>query len=319
MSFDDEPDSGLFANSGKGAFGGFGGGASGFGGGASGFGGGGLSSSTGPGAGASFGGHGFGASSFGGASHSFGGQADSFGGGAGKGVFHTRGDSATSDLSARSFHFGGSHLRQQEDGSGEFFPSTSGSATPIATAPSQGNQNFPRTPSKTSLAISATPTSRTTAATSLASVPAPARKHSFASLRNAFKSSKSTAVPEPPPPMPSLDPQQNYPALRNPFSRSASSLSHHPPLTASGNSKSSRKQQPRTPSTTNTKSPSQSYSSRITPQGYHRARSNSQAASAHSHSSSVAHSEYSDFGDGSPNISLDPPPVPRVPNQYEAN
>lgn len=33
----------------------------------------------------------------------------------------------------------------------------------------------------------------------------------------------------------------------------------------------------------------------------------------------MAHSEYSDFGDGSPNLSIDPPPVPRVPNQYEAN
>ncbi|KAG8901572.1 Cell morphogenesis protein PAG1 [Tulasnella sp. 408] len=310
--FDDEPDNGLFSNAGKGAFGGFGGGASGFGGG-------GLSSSTGAGAGSSFGGHGFGASSFGAPAPSFGSQADSFGGAPGKGAFHARGDSAQSDLSGRSFHFGGSHLRQQDDGSGEFFPSTSGSATPIATAPSQANQGFPRTPSKTSLAISATPTSRATSSITPVSVPAPARKHSFASLRNAFKSSKSTAAPEPPPPMPSLDPQQNYPALRNPFSRSASSLSHHPPLTASGNPKSSRKPQPRTPSTANAKSPSQSYSTRFIPQGYHRARSNSQAASAHSHSSSVAHSEYSDFGDGSPNISLDPPPVPRVPNQYEAN
>ncbi|KAG9015079.1 Cell morphogenesis protein PAG1 [Tulasnella sp. 427] len=311
--FDDDADNGLFAGGGKGAFGGFGGGSSGFGGG-------GLSASTGAGAGGGFGGHGFGASSFGGAAPAFGSPGEGFGGVPGKGPFHNRGDSATSDLSARSFHFGGSHLRQQDDGSGEFFPPTSGSVTPLATAANRGDGfPFPRTPSKTSLATAATPTSRTTASTATpASIPTPARKHSFASLRNAFKSSKST-VPEPPPPVPSLDPQQNYPALRNPFSRSATSLSQHPPPNSSAKLQSSRKQQPRTPSTTNAKSPSQSYSSRFAPQGYNRTRSNSQAASAHSHSSSVAHSEYSDFGDGSPNLSLDPPPVPRVPNQYEAN
>ncbi|THH32564.1 hypothetical protein EUX98_g1631 [Antrodiella citrinella] len=48
------------------------------------------------------------------------------------------------------------------------------------------------------------------------------KKSSFASLRNAFKSSKSS---EPAPPVPALD-QQAYPALKNPFNRSTSSLAH---------------------------------------------------------------------------------------------
>ena len=47
--------------------------------------------------------------------------------------------------------------------------------------------------------------------------PIPSRKSSFASLRNAFKSGKTTDVDAPPVPM--IDPQ-SYPALRNPFQRS---------------------------------------------------------------------------------------------------
>ena len=47
--------------------------------------------------------------------------------------------------------------------------------------------------------------------------PLPSRKSSFASLRNAFKSGKTTDVDAPPVPM--IDPQA-YPALRNPFQRS---------------------------------------------------------------------------------------------------
>ncbi|KAH9933118.1 cell morphogenesis N-terminal-domain-containing protein [Epithele typhae] len=51
------------------------------------------------------------------------------------------------------------------------------------------------------------------------------KKSSFASLRNAFKSTKHV---EAPPPLPALD-YQAYPALKNPFNRSTSSLGQNTP------------------------------------------------------------------------------------------
>lgn len=129
------------------------------------------------------------------------------------------------------------------------------------------------------------------------------KKPSFASIRNAFKSGKSTEAP----PVPQID-HQVYPVLQNPFNRSTSSLAHIPTSTlrkASANM-SPPHQRPPTPGSTESRyrTPTKS-------------RSHSYAKSQHSHSGSIFHTSEngSDLGHGNP-YTASPPPVPRVPNAF---
>ncbi|THH08171.1 hypothetical protein EW145_g2882 [Phellinidium pouzarii] len=147
--------------------------------------------------------------------------------------------------------------------------------------------------------------------TSLPSVPPFTKKSSFASLRNAFKSGgKSNETP----PVPLLD-RQTYPALRNPFSRSTSSLAHHTPsssirIPASGYPR------PPTPSSSNDHKHGRAMSVRT--------RGHNSGRSQHSHTGSVFHNSDagSDYSFGFNHIiprQSTPPPVPRVPNEYGAS
>lgn len=106
--------------------------------------------------------------------------------------YHTRADSVTSEDSANSASnpFG---TRQNN----------AGKTTPFGHTPQ-----------------SSIPNSTTTGTTITAAF---AKKSSFASIRNVFKSGKNND--NAPPPVPSLD--QSYPVLRNPFNRSTSSLNQH--------------------------------------------------------------------------------------------
>ncbi|KAF8136926.1 cell morphogenesis N-terminal-domain-containing protein [Boletus edulis] len=137
------------------------------------------------------------------------------------------------------------------------------------------------------------------------------KKASFASIRNAFKSTlKSNADV---PPLPSLDHHQVYPILKNPFNRSTSSLA----TSKQNNATSPPHQHPRPPT------PSESRPSRSTS----RPRGHSTVRSHHSHSGSVffGSENGSDHGHGypfghNPNHAFSfghppnsPPPVPRVP------
>jgi len=110
------------------------------------------------------------------------------------------------------------------------------------------------------------------------------KKPSFASIRNAFKSTKFTEAP----PVPSLDSSSPYPVLKNPFgNRSTSSLNQG--LPSSGESKSGR-------GAVLTKS-----------------RSHGPTRSHHSQSGSIFHASDT----GSEHGALpSPPPVPRVPSAY---
>ncbi|TCD68750.1 Cell morphoproteinsis protein PAG1 [Steccherinum ochraceum] len=127
------------------------------------------------------------------------------------------------------------------------------------------------------------------------------KKSSFASLRNAFKSTKSS---EPAPPVPSLD--QAYPALKNPFNRSTSSLAQ-----IGGTSK---------PAThANSARPSTPASSDSKFRGTPKSRGHSSARSQHSTSGSIFHFSDggSDHGHGfSFSSPSSPPPVPPVPNAF---
>ncbi|KAI5120892.1 hypothetical protein M0805_002992 [Coniferiporia weirii] len=134
------------------------------------------------------------------------------------------------------------------------------------------------------------------------------KKSSFASLRNAFKSGgKSSEAP----PVPLLD-RQAYPALRNPFSRSASSLAHHTP-SPSIKSPPNGYPRPPTPSSSNGREHGRAMSVR--------AKGHTNGRSQHSHTGSVFHnsdagSDYSfGFNHIIPRLST-PPPVPRVPNEF---
>ncbi|KAF9525743.1 cell morphogenesis N-terminal-domain-containing protein [Crepidotus variabilis] len=128
------------------------------------------------------------------------------------------------------------------------------------------------------------------------------KKPSFASIRNAFKSSKNVEAP----PMPPID-NTAYPVLKNPFgNRSTSSLSHigmgkggTTPTGASGMSFA----RPPTPGSTDTRAGRNALA---------KSKSHGYTRSQHSHSGSIFH--VSDGGsDG--NIPS-PPPVPRVPSAY---
>lgn len=130
------------------------------------------------------------------------------------------------------------------------------------------------------------------------------KKSSFASLRNAFKSAKST---EPAPPVPQID-HQAYPALKNPFNRSNSSLTQHiqgrPSIHASP-----PQLRPSTPASGDPKF--RTPHSKSNRHGY--------SKSQHSHTGSVFHNSDpgSDHGHGIPYVpSLSPPPVPRVPSAF---
>lgn len=129
------------------------------------------------------------------------------------------------------------------------------------------------------------------------------KKGSFASLRNAFKSTKSS---DPAPPLPTFD-HQAYPVLKNPFNRSTSSLAQHvhgrPSIHASPT-----QFRPSTPA---------SGDSRI--RGQSRSRGHAYAKSQHSHSGSIFHSSDpgSDLGHAAVFVpSLSPPPVPPVPSGF---
>lgn len=157
--------------------------------------------------------------------------------------------------------------------------------------------------------------------TSLTTTAQFAKKSSFASLRNAFKSA-GKSLESHAPPVPILD-RQAYPALRNPFSRSTSSLAHHTPSPSI-----------RRPSVTT--SPPNSYPRPSTPGSYMpdhkharalsvkaKAQGHVHGRSQHSHSGSVFHnsdagSDYSFGGSHAIPRQSTPPPVPRVPNDYGA-
>ena len=124
------------------------------------------------------------------------------------------------------------------------------------------------------------------------------KKGSFASLRNAFKSTKST---EAAPPLPPLD-QQAYPALKNPFNRSTSSLAHHASRPSVHASPSAFR--PSTPASNDTRV-------RRTPS---RSIGHTPAKSQHSNNGSIFH-----FSDGDSDVGhslsfSSPPPVPPVPH-----
>jgi len=132
-----------------------------------------------------------------------------------------------------------------------------------------------------------------------------AKKSSFASLRNAFKTGKATYDT---PPVPPLD--QAYPVLRNPFNQSSSSLAQNPPSN-------------RWPST-NTASPrpvtpgSEVRNPRRTPS---RSKTYNYGRNQHSRSASLFHSSDNGsdggFGYGPGHcVPSSPPPVPPVPNAF---
>ncbi|TFK49459.1 hypothetical protein OE88DRAFT_1737075 [Heliocybe sulcata] len=180
-----------------------------------------------------------------------------------KGYFHSRNDSAASEDSAQSF-------------------------TTRYTANSKTSTGFGH-----SASASITTTNTSTSFT---------KKPSFASIRNAFKSGKSTE----PPPVPALD-RDAYPVLKNPFNRSNSSLAHAAPL-------------PRRPSAVAIVSPSQGRPPTPGTDGRSRgtkSKGHAPARSQHSHTGSVFHSSDtgSDLGHGY-YPSSSPPPMPPMPDMF---
>ncbi|KAF7294754.1 hypothetical protein MIND_01012800 [Mycena indigotica] len=120
------------------------------------------------------------------------------------------------------------------------------------------------------------------------------KKSSFASIRAAFKTgAKSSDAP----PVPHIE-NQAYPALKNPFNRSNTSLNHSS----------------RAPSAVTTSPP---YHRPATPAS--KTKGHGYAKSNHSQTGSIFH--YSDGGSDygpNPGYSSSPPPVPRVPNSFGA-
>lgn len=138
------------------------------------------------------------------------------------------------------------------------------------------------------------------------------KKASFASIRNAFKSGKTTEAP----PVPQVDYQANY-IMKSPFNRSTSSLSSNPPMPLSSRTGFSP---PNSGSTAT--SPPFNFGRSPTPgsadmrytrgNSSFKAKSHSYAKSYHSHSGSIF-----DGSDGQgPQFGSSPPPVPRVPNGF---
>jgi hypothetical protein len=126
------------------------------------------------------------------------------------------------------------------------------------------------------------------------------KKASFASLRNAFKSTKSA---EAAPPVPPID-HQAYPVLKNPFNRSTSSLAQHVQGRPSVHT---------SPPNVRPSTPASGEKSR---NGLTKSNRHAYSKSQHSHSGSIFHNSDpgSDHGHGIPYVpSLSPPPVPPVP------
>ncbi|KAI0372230.1 hypothetical protein BV20DRAFT_964348 [Pilatotrama ljubarskyi] len=182
------------------------------------------------------------------------------------------------------FHARGDSIASQD--SGQSVPYTSSGPLPT-----------PRKASKTAPFTHSTQSSVATTSSSPFT-----KKSSFASLRNAFKSAKSTEVP---PPMPPLD-VQAYPALKNPFNRSTSSLAQLPPG----------------PSRQATMNASPPQFRPATPGGgdgrAKTPKSRDYTRSQHSHSGSLFYNSDtgSDHGHGHYPFSSSPPPVPPMPNAF---
>jgi hypothetical protein len=135
--------------------------------------------------------------------------------------------------------------------------------------------------------------------------PAPVtKKNSFASIRNAFKSSKAPDVP----PLPPLDYQSNT-IFKNSFNRSTSSLNQttNRPLPSNASPPYPR---PPTPGSSGDIKPTKIAI---------KSRSHGYSKSHHSQSGSIFnHSDAGSDGHGYP-FSSSPPPVPRVPNALGCN
>lgn len=134
------------------------------------------------------------------------------------------------------------------------------------------------------------------------------KKPSFASIRNAFKSGGKSNDP---PPVPQLD-HQSYPALKNPFNRSNSSLAYAPGISS---------RRPSTPILASSPQPragTPGNEPRFGRSTLTKSKSHVNGRSQHSHSGSIFHTSEngSDHGHGLPYIPATPPPVPRVPNTF---
>ncbi|KAI6121957.1 cell morphogenesis N-terminal-domain-containing protein [Pisolithus sp. B1] len=180
--------------------------------------------------------------------------------------------------------------------------------------------HIPRKPfahaSQPSIATSTTSGITTISSTTGTTTSPFSKKPSFASIRNAFRSSSKSNADVPP--LPTIDPQV-YPILKNPFNRSTSSLAYSITLTSKHNTTSPPHIHPRPPTPA-------SGDSRH-PRSLSRARGHSKARSHHSQSGSIFHNSDngSDHGHSSghhpPNHAFafghppaSPPPVPRVPD-----
>ncbi|KAF7323164.1 hypothetical protein HMN09_00096800 [Mycena chlorophos] len=133
------------------------------------------------------------------------------------------------------------------------------------------------------------------------------KKTSFASIRAAFKSGAKSSDP---PPVPHIE-NQAYPALKNPFNRSTTSLNH----TSRNNSTVTTSPPYNRPTTPG------SNDGRYTPRGSapSRTRGHGYAKSNHSQTGSIF--QYSDGGSDYGNAaaySSSPPPVPRMPQAFGA-
>ena len=200
------------------------------------------------------------------------------------------GDAASSALDSPSIVTPSGHDRNEKS----YFHSRGDS---VASEDSSHSVQFSARKIKASFAHSAQSSVATTSSSAFA------KKTSFASLRNAFKSSKSS---EPAPPVPVLD-QQAYPALKNPFNRSTSSLAHisstpRPSIHSQSNAR------PSTPASGDSKF-----------RGTPKSKGHTSARSQHSTSGSIFHFSDggSDHGHGfSFSSPSSPPPVPPVPNAF---
>ena len=128
------------------------------------------------------------------------------------------------------------------------------------------------------------------------------KKSSFASLRNAFKSAKFNDAP----PMPHLD-RQAYPALKDPFNRSTSSLAQHPPVPQRAQTMNASPPHPFRPST-----PGAGDARARTP----KLKDHHYGRSQHSHSGSIFHASDAGSDGFSYPFSSSPPPLPPMPNAF---
>lgn len=133
-----------------------------------------------------------------------------------------------------------------------------------------------------------------------------AKKTSFASLRNAFKSAKSSEAAAPPP-LPTME-HQAYPVLKNPFNRSTSSLAQHAHGRPSIHASPTQFGRPSTPASGDSRT-----------RGASKSKGHAYGKSQHSQSGSIFHMSDGGSDQGLHNSgtvflpSLSPPPVPPVP------